>query len=154
LIIDLFAFKKTDRLLESHADNWHAGFLRDLVVHLKRPCEQAVLRHRLRMWIPETWLATRACEGCRSVLPPRHGAVACDECCLAWCNRCVETGTGLACWDDGSRKVGSLEMSEEEGEKRGKWEACKPWRGSRCVLYHEHEETERCGDIFMGRGGE
>jgi hypothetical protein len=32
-----------------------------------------------------------------------------------------------------------------------KWEACKPWRGARCALYHEHEETERCGDVFMGR---
>jgi hypothetical protein len=32
-----------------------------------------------------------------------------------------------------------------------KWEACKPWRGARCALYHEHAETERCGDVFLGR---
>jgi hypothetical protein len=32
-----------------------------------------------------------------------------------------------------------------------RWESCKPWRGSRCVVYHEHKETEACGDVFMGR---
>ncbi|KAF1920302.1 hypothetical protein BDU57DRAFT_440235 [Ampelomyces quisqualis] len=147
LIMDLFAFKKTDRLLETHADAWHAAFLRDLCVHLKRPCESALRRHRLRMWIPETWHATRACELCKIVLQPRQGAIACDECCLAFCTRCVEVGTASAGWDDG--RAGWRD--EEEGVKR-KWEACKPWRGSRCVLYHEHGETERCGDVFMGRG--
>ncbi|KAA8613392.1 btb poz domain containing protein [Pyrenophora tritici-repentis] len=30
LVLDLFAFKKTDRLLEMHGDWWHAEFLRDL----------------------------------------------------------------------------------------------------------------------------
>lgn len=149
LVIDLFAFKKTDRLLETHQDTWHAAFLRDLVVHLKRPVSTALTRHRLRMWIPDSWHATRACDNCRLVLPPQQGVVACDECCLAFCTKCVEAGTAMAGWDDGrSRWVGD----EEGGEKRRKWESCKPWRGSRCVLYHEHEETERCGDVFMGRG--
>ncbi|CAG5149834.1 uncharacterized protein ALTATR162_LOCUS2462 [Alternaria atra] len=32
LVLDLFAFKKTDRLLESHGDWWHAEFLRDLTI--------------------------------------------------------------------------------------------------------------------------
>ncbi|KAJ4412844.1 hypothetical protein N0V91_000606 [Didymella pomorum] len=30
LVLDLFAFKKTDRLVEGHVDAWHAHFLRDL----------------------------------------------------------------------------------------------------------------------------
>ncbi|KAG9192671.1 hypothetical protein G6011_11405 [Alternaria panax] len=30
LVLDLFAFKKTDRLLDSHGDWWHEEFLRDL----------------------------------------------------------------------------------------------------------------------------
>jgi hypothetical protein len=43
--------------------------------------------------------------------------------------------------------------SGEAGEvkKVKKWEACKPWRGARCALYHEHQETESCGDVFLGR---
>jgi hypothetical protein len=143
LVLDLFAFKKTDRLLESHTDTWHAAFLRDLSTLLKRPCAQAMTRHRLHMWCPDSWLTTRACDNCRTVLPPRQGAIACDECCVAFCNRCVEAGTGMASWDDGRGR-------ESAGAKR--WEACKPWRGSRCALYHEHGETERCGDVFMGRG--
>lgn len=145
LILDLFAFKKTDRLLDSHADNWHAAFLRDLTVLLKRPCEQAMTRHRLRMWIPDS---AQACDVCRCVLQPRHAAIACDECCVAFCTACVETGTAMAGWEDGN--VREREREKMEGKER--WEACKPWRGSRCVLYHEHEETERCGDVFMGRG--
>lgn len=181
LILDLFAFKKTDRLLESHADTWHAGFLRDLTVLLKRPVEQAMQRHRLVMWNPQSWHGTRACENCRAMLPPRYAAVACEECCVAFCTRCVEGGVCMAGWDDGR---GRWEVIEEErststattannsstaspsgeateggaGEETKtiakrvrKWESCKPWRGSRCLLYHEHVETERCGDVFMGR---
>jgi hypothetical protein len=76
----------------------------------------------------------------------------------------------MAGWDDGRRGwVESVDMgdSSPDGgamgggiglgvgqERKRKWESCKPWRGSRCVLYHEHEETERCGDVFMGRGRE
>lgn len=146
LVLDLFAFKKTDRLLEEHQGRWHAAFLRDLVVRLKRPCEQALLRHRLRMWIPERWRETRACEACHVVLPPRYGAVVCDECCLAWCLRCVREGVGMAGWEDGRGRAGGDVLG-----KSGKWETCKPWRGSRCRVYHEHEETERCADVFLGR---
>jgi hypothetical protein len=35
--------------------------------------------------------------------------------------------------------------------KGRKWESCKPWRGARCRVYHEHNETDACGDVFMGR---
>jgi hypothetical protein len=48
----------------------------------------------------------------------------------------------------------STEGGAGEGSKARrvrKWESCMPWRGARCVLYHEHEETERCGDVFLGR---
>ena len=166
LVLDLFAFKKTDRLLESHADWWHETFLRDLTVRLKRPCQQALDRHRLRMWCPESWHTTRACEYCRMLLAPRAGAVACEDCCVIFCTRCVEGGVAMAGWDDGHR--GRIDVSGEDGRARAddegaaiasamktrkakKWEACKPWRGARCALYHEHAETERCGDVFLGR---
>jgi hypothetical protein len=156
LVLDLFAFKKTDRLLESHADTWHAAFLRELATRLKRPCTQAMTRHRLHMWCPDSWHSTRACDNCRAVLPPRQGAIACDECCLAFCNKCVEVGTAMASWDDGRNRWELVCPEEMEGAadkaRKQKWEACKPWRGSRCALYHEHGETERCGDVFMGRG--
>ncbi|KAF2260956.1 hypothetical protein CC78DRAFT_584169 [Lojkania enalia] len=168
LILDLFAFKKTDKLLQMHEDRWHAGFLRDLCVLLKRPCEQSMQRHCLRMWIPESWHATRACDNCRAILPPRAGAVGCDECCLAWCIGCFGDGVGLAGWEDGrgNREDTAQEMDAsgrgaEGGDERRefvkvsrkvrKWESCKPWRGSRCTVYHEHKETEACADVFSGR---
>ncbi|KAF1928819.1 uncharacterized protein M421DRAFT_4659 [Didymella exigua CBS 183.55] len=150
LVLDLFAFKKTDRLVEGHVDAWHAAFLRDLCVLLKRPCAQALLRHRLRMWCPDAWHGARSCDYCRAVLKPRCGAVACDDCCLSFCTTCVEGGVAVAGWDDGRGREAD-EMLGAEKRKGGKWEACKPWRGARCALYHEHDETERCGDIFMGR---
>ncbi|KAF2470410.1 uncharacterized protein BDR25DRAFT_369600 [Lindgomyces ingoldianus] len=163
LVLDLFAFKNTDKLLSTHADPWHAGFLRDLCVRLKRPTRQAMLRHRFRLWCPESWHATRACEGCRSVLPPKSDAVCCEECACAWCTRCVKEGVAVAACED-RRGTGS---AKDEGIKKGverkggmgscggagnarKWEACKPWRGSRCRVYHEHRETENCGEMFMG----
>lgn len=166
LVLDLFAFKKTDKLLREHEDRWHAGFLRDLCVHLKRPCEQAMQRHRLGMWYPSSYHDTRACEVCRTVILPRYGAVRCEDCFVAWCVKCVGDGTGVAAWEDGNPgrffRVGA-EIGDTDGEgnvvmetltgkkvKVRKWTSCKPWRGSRCVVYHEHKETERCGDVFLG----
>jgi hypothetical protein len=155
LVLDLFAFKKTDRLIDSHGDRWHEDFLRDLTVHLKRPCAQAMQRHRLRMWCPVSWHTTRACDYCGIVLPPRFGAVACEDCCVAFCTRCVEGSVAMARWEDGR---GRLEVLEEQEDIAGgvtgevkRWEACKPWRGARCALYHEHAQTERCADVFLGR---
>jgi hypothetical protein len=70
----------------------------------------------------------------------------------------------MAGWDDGRGKFEVAEADAEteqdtaagapgEGKQENvrKWEACKPWRGARCALYHEHDETERCGDVFLGR---
>lgn len=177
LVLDLFAFKKTDKLLAEHGDRWHAGFLRDLCVHLKRPCEQAMQRHKLAMWYPEhdKGLLGPACENCRCVMTPRHGAVRCEGCGLVWCVNCVGDGVGLAAWEDGrsvfwniARQArGDTEGGDEGrvldgaiGRKMGarKWvackswngPACKPWNGARCAVYHEHKETEKCEDVFMG----
>ena len=36
LVVDLFVWKKTDAVLETHPDSWNEGFLRELVVRLKR----------------------------------------------------------------------------------------------------------------------
>lgn len=162
LVLDLFAFKKTDRLLDDHADWWHDAFLRDLTVLLKRPCEQAMQRHRLHMWCPENLQTMTACDVCRTVLLPRVGAVACEDCCLAFCTMCVKGGVAMAAWDEARSKVaivadepnagpGALGEISGETKRMRKWEACKPWRGARCALYHEHSETQSCSDVFLGR---
>jgi hypothetical protein len=76
---------------------------------------------------------------------------------VSFCTRCVEAGVAMAGWDDGrSAEEGGAggdgkARKARKARKVRKWEACKPWRGARCALYHEHEETERCGDVFMGR---
>lgn len=36
LVVDLFAWKRTDNLLDCHEDEWHPRFMRDLVVRMKR----------------------------------------------------------------------------------------------------------------------
>lgn len=194
LVLDLFAFKKTDKLLEEHEDRWHAAFLRDLCVLLKRPCRQALLRHRLVMWFPPSvghWKGVLACDHCRNVLEKRRGAVRCEECGVGWCGRCVGEGVGMATWEDGNvgrvgratrwSVGGSAGSSGDEGNvwedaastavseggssggsgsARGvkkvrfrKWQSCKPWRGARCAIYHEHRETARCEDVLMGLAG-
>ncbi|KAI7365805.1 RNA methylase family protein [Hortaea werneckii] len=61
LILDLFAYKKTDKLLETHKDEWHPKFLRELVVKLKRPGPEAIERHSLVAWRPRSWSSTKAC---------------------------------------------------------------------------------------------
>jgi hypothetical protein len=69
LILDLFAFKKTDKLLAEHPDSWHPLFLRDLVVKLKRPDYVAVGRHDFTTWKPPAaGYAAKACNGCAKIL--------------------------------------------------------------------------------------
>ncbi|KAF4556271.1 Hypothetical protein D9617_1g081470 [Elsinoe fawcettii] len=70
LILDLFTYKKTDRLLQTHKDDWHPLFLRDLVVKMKRPGKDMIARHRMRDWRPRSWPESKACEGCRTVIGP------------------------------------------------------------------------------------
>ncbi|KAK8226126.1 hypothetical protein HDK90DRAFT_505325 [Phyllosticta capitalensis] len=77
LVVDLFAFKKTDVLLATHPDDWHPLFLRDLVVRIKRPELQGMSRHALVAWKPAAWKDTRACWACRDVMQPNLSANIC-----------------------------------------------------------------------------
>ncbi|KAF2197419.1 hypothetical protein GQ43DRAFT_424653 [Delitschia confertaspora ATCC 74209] len=169
LVLDLFAFKKTEKLLGTHPDSWHAQFLRDLVVHLKKPYRQAILRHELCPWVPGIWHAGWACERCRRILAPRFAGVACRSCARAWCTECVGREEDVAKWEDGMVPRGGnlVAVNDEIGEKVGlvsdgaeagagtrevvRREVCKPWRGSRCRFYHEHRDTKRCAEVFEGR---
>ncbi|PNS21414.1 hypothetical protein CAC42_1193 [Sphaceloma murrayae] len=76
LILDLFTYKKTDRLLASHKDDWHPLFLRDLVVKLKRPGKDMMARHKLRDWRPRHFTEAKSCEGCRAVIGPHNADFA------------------------------------------------------------------------------
>lgn len=129
LILDLFAYKKTDNLLANHKDEWHARFLRDLVVKLKKPGPESIERHALVAWRPDSFERTRACEGCREVLKPGVSHDKCVHCERAFCARCVRrAGVG----GEGGRVV----LGEDTG-------GCKPWAGRGiCVRYHEHGEGE------------
>ncbi|KAL2356092.1 hypothetical protein BJ546DRAFT_1059509 [Cryomyces antarcticus] len=128
LVLDLFAFKKTDNLLLNHEDEWHPRFLRDLVVKLKRPGRAGLARHALLPWRPDSWPKTRACDVCRVLLKPGLTAKQCSGCAKAFCVPCVGRGSancGNDCYyvGDGS---------------------CKPWLRDTCQ-YHEHVESEECG---------
>ncbi|KAF2419759.1 hypothetical protein EJ08DRAFT_665833 [Tothia fuscella] len=134
LILDLFAFKKTDNLISTHPDSWHPTFLRDLICKLKRPGFSALMRHDIKPWSPLAWPSTKACEVCKVVLKPNVSGNVCGVCGRAFCCGCVVKGMG----------GGVLDWSIAERE-------CKPWlRGMCAVGYHEHEETERCGSSNGG----
>ncbi|KAF2758265.1 hypothetical protein EJ05DRAFT_382875 [Pseudovirgaria hyperparasitica] len=126
LVLDLFAFKKTDKLLDEHPDEWHPQFTRDLVVKLKRPEEVAMQRHTLITWKPEHWQESMGCAICSEVLHPYGNHVGCSGCEKKFCNRCAKAKRALCVFEDG-RVV------------------CKPWNGKvRCRIYHEHVETAEC----------
>jgi hypothetical protein len=139
LVLDLFAFKKTDNLIVSHPDAWHPHFLRELVCKLKRPGYSALMRHDLRPWRPLTWANTKACEICKVVLKPNVSGDLCGECGRAFCCGCVVKGLG-------GGVGGLIDWSTAERE-------CKPWSSARgrCE-YHEHGETEKC-DVTGVPGG-
>jgi hypothetical protein len=128
LVLDLFAFKKTDNLVATHPDDWHPAFLRELVCKLKRPGPASLQRHSLQPWRPNGWTATKACELCREVIKPMGNAHLCLGCKRAFCNGCVVIGEGC----------GPPDWSLAERQ-------CKPWLGGMCS-YHEHTDTETCGD--------
>ncbi|KAF1352350.1 hypothetical protein BDV97DRAFT_279620, partial [Delphinella strobiligena] len=92
LVLDLFAYKKTDKLLESHKDEWHPRFLRELVVKLKRPGFESLDRHSLVPWRPNSWPNTKACECCRELLKPNVNGEKCEGCDRAFCAACVRNG--------------------------------------------------------------
>jgi hypothetical protein len=126
LVLDLFAFKKTDNLIASHPDEWHPAFMRDLVCKLKRPGRASLQRHEMRAWRPTSWESTRACEICRCVLRPMAQANMCHQCHKGFCIDCLVKGEGGGCLD--------WSMVEKD---------CKPWIRSICA-YHEHLDTETC----------
>lgn len=129
LILDLFAYKKTDKLLETHKDEWHPKFLRELVVKLKRPGPEAIERHRLEAWRPRSWSCTRACEGCKDTLKPGSSADKCVLCEKAFCSECL-------------RKNGENYGANLAHDTSG----CKPWMGRGiCTRYHEHMDGDSCG---------
>jgi hypothetical protein len=130
LVLDLFAFKKTDNLVASHPDPWHPSFLRELICKLKRPGLSTLTRHDLHPWRPAQWPHTKACEVCRIVLKPNVSANICIGCNRAVCSGCMVKGMGGG--------GGNCEWSIAEKE-------CKPWSSARgkCA-YHEHLETESC----------
>ncbi|KAK4612087.1 hypothetical protein CLAFUW4_12950 [Fulvia fulva] len=128
LVLDLFAYKKTDKLLETHKDEWHPRFLRELVVKLKRPGPEMLERHSLVAWRPRSWSNSKACEGCKEILRPNISGDRCCACEKAFCSECLRrhAGEGWTLPNDVS--------------------GCKPWVGrGMCLRYHEHGEGEACG---------
>lgn len=49
LVVDLFAWKRTDNLLDQHEDEWHPRFMRDLVVKMKR--EDTRVSGMVKPWV-------------------------------------------------------------------------------------------------------
>ncbi|EMD00006.1 hypothetical protein BAUCODRAFT_64321 [Baudoinia panamericana UAMH 10762] len=130
LILDLFAYKKTDKLLETHKDDWHPRFLRELVVKLKRPGPEAIERHSLEAWRPRSWSSTKGCEGCKEACRPNVSADRCALCEKVFCGDCLRRHGGAA---------------------QGGWclpldtSGCKPWMGRNlCLRYHEHVDGDSC----------
>lgn len=128
LVLDLFAYKKTDRLLETHKDDWHPRFLRELCVKLKRPGPEAIERHSLVAWRPSSYSASKACEACKEVLQPGLSGDRCVACEKVFCAACL-------------RHQGASGKAGMGFDSSG----CKPWGGrSMCVRYHDHEDGEVC----------
>ena len=127
LILDLFAYKKTDRLLETHKDEWHPRFLRELCVKLKRPGPEAIERHSLVAWRPTNWSTSKACELCKEILQPGLSGDKCCACDKVFCSQCLRSGPG--------------KDAVIPNDTRG----CKPWTGrGMCARYHEHADGEAC----------
>ena len=131
LILDLFIFKKTESLLDSHPDEWNPTFLRDLVVKLKKPSNVGLTRHAIRKLRANDCQRLgsdfdKACDICRRVLRMRDEHHMCAECGKIFCKACVDKGVAIC------------------GYEAGRDSICKPWHRGAC-RYHEHEMTEVCG---------
>ena len=123
LILDLFVYKKTDRLLETHKDEWHPKFLRELCVKLKRPGPEAIERHSLVAWRPSSWSTSKACELCKEILQPGLSGDKCCACDKVFCAACL-------------RSQGKVIMPNDTS-------GCKPWGGrGMCLRYHEHVDGD------------
>ena len=131
LILDLFIFKKTESLLDSHPDEWNPGFLRDLVVKLKRPSSLGLARHslrkhRLRVNMQVIQTPDQACDVCRHTIRMGAEFQMCTDCGKVFCRTCFIKGVAIC------------------GYEAGRDSICKPWHGSAC-RYHEHRLTDACG---------
>ena len=131
LILDLFIFKKTESLLDSHPDEWNPVFLRDLVVKLKKPSNVGLTRHALKKLHLNDGQSLvsgfdRACDVCRRVLRTRDEHHLCGECGKVFCKICTIKGVAIC------------------GYEAGRDSICKPWHRDAC-RYHEHDRTEVCG---------
>lgn len=144
LVLDLFAYKKTDNLLAKHPDPWHPTFLRELTCKLKRPGPTALTRHDLRPFRAKNKNDVRPCEMCRKVISLMSSSHKCGNCDRAFCGDCISRalqggGGGIIDWS----------IAERE---------CKPWSSvrGRCE-YHEHRESVACKyetwDSGMGHSG-
>ena len=137
LVLDLFAYKKTDNLLASHPDEWHPVFLRDLCVRLKKPGFSSVNRHSIQPWTPSGWNVTKACAICNTILRPHLTSGRCEGCHRGFCNNCVGKGIG----------VPGFEFPSDGG--------CKPWKRGGCEGgYHEHVDTDACPPFEVMSGAQ
>ena len=144
LVLDLFAYKKTDNLLSTHPDPWLPTFLRELTCNLKRHGQTALVRHEIRPFKARGGSESKACEICKTMVGLHGGvSVKCSNCQRVFCAECVyrvlnEQAGGVIDWS----------IAERE---------CKPWSSirGRCQ-YHEHTETETCKfeslDAMLGHG--
>lgn len=122
LVVDLFACMHTNTLLDTHEDDWHERFLRDLVLRLRRKpkVEGAALRNH-------SWGAV---ERCTPTQP-----IACHRCKLYLCEfRICKTCSERYC---GTCSAGLFSCPNTAGTGGGikSWDECD---------YHEHQDTERC----------
>jgi len=119
LVLDLFAYKKTDKLLETHRDEWHGRFLRDLIVKCKRPGVESLDRHSLVAWRVTAWPNSRPCEACRELVKPgQESGQRCEICDRVFCGGCLRAG--------------------RTGPLGGDVGVCKPWLRGMCARYHDH----------------
>lgn len=119
LVVDLFAYMQTNKLLDTHEDDWHQRFLRDLVVKLRvKPKLESVHEHswregRLRCLPP-------FCYGCKKDVGKVN---VCKTCPTRYCASCVAGDYRLTVDPYSTKAV--IES----------WNKCD---------YHEHHNTERC----------
>ena len=130
LVIDLFIFKKTESLLDSHPDEWNPSFLRDLVVKLKKPSNVGLARHslkKLRATDNRSVVSdfVKGCDVCRHMLRKRDEHHMCAECGKMFCKMCFDKGVAIC------------------GYEAGRDSICKPWHRDAC-RYHEHDLTQAC----------
>lgn len=126
LFLDIFTLKKTDKLIETHRDEWHQEFLRDLICKIKRPMFTPAKCHSFQPWRPPSWLSTRPCVNCDRNLNPTDWGSLCAACSYVLCSECS------AIVSNDFRIPHILTKF-----------SCPPWAKGTCN-YHEHISTKKC----------